>query len=133
MAIPLLTLPVFSISATLNGLIQSINSAVDSLTAAIASATTGSIGATTAISGAATLNTRAGVVTSEALVAATTYTLTLANSLVTANSVVLCTPFDSVGTGVQVTSITPGSQSVVIVVAMAARTGTVTIPFTVTN
>jgi hypothetical protein len=90
-------------------------------------------GAQTAVGGAATLNMRAGVITSEGLTGATTYTLTLTNSLIAAASTVLCSPWDGAATGVQVTSITPGVGSVVIVMAMASLTGTVKIPFAVFN
>lgn len=90
-------------------------------------------GAITAVAGAATLNANAGVVTSEALVAATSYTLTLTNSQIASTSVVLATPYDGAATGVQVTSITVSANQVVIVMAMAALTGTVIIPFAVFN
>lgn len=88
---------------------------------------------TTAVAGAATLNTAAGVVTSEALSGATTYTLTLTNSQITATSTIHVSPFDGATTGVQVTSITPSTGQVVIVLAMVALTGTVKIPFAVFN
>lgn len=84
-----------------------------------------------AASGAATLDALAGIITSESLTGATTYTLTLTNSFVDTTAAVLCTPFDGAATGVQIVSITPGTGSVVIVLAMAALTGTVTIPFVV--
>jgi hypothetical protein len=90
-------------------------------------------GAITAAAGAATLNSNAGVVTSEALVGATTYTLTLTNSKIVSTSTVLVTPYDGAATGVQVTSITVSTNQVVVVMAMAALTGTVVIPFAVFN
>ena len=90
-------------------------------------------GAVTAVAGAATLNASSGVITSEALIAATSYTLTLTNSGVVSTSTVLVTPYDSAGLAVFVKSITPGSGSVVAVVGMAALTGTVVIPFVVVN
>lgn len=86
-------------------------------------------GTATAVAGAATLNTPSGIVTSEALTGATAYTLTLTNSLITANSVVLTTPVDSAGGAVTLTSVTPSAGSVVIVVAMPSLTGTVQFPF----
>lgn len=90
-------------------------------------------GAVTAVAGAATLNASSGVITSEALVAATSYTLTLSNAGILSTSTVLATPFDSAGLAVFLKSITPGAGQVVIVVGMAALTGTVVIPFVVIN
>lgn len=90
-------------------------------------------GAATAVAGAATLNQSSGVITSEALVAATSYTLTLTNSVVASTSTVVVTPYNSAGLAVFLVSITPGSGSVVVVVGMAALTGTVAIPFVVVN
>ena len=90
-------------------------------------------GAVTAVAGAATLNASSGVITSEALVAATSYTLTLTNSGIVSTSTVLATPYNSAALAVFIKSITPGSGQVVIVVGMAALTGTVVIPFVVVN
>ena len=95
--------------------------------------TTGSGAPQTAVAGAATLNAPNGIITSEALTAATTYTLTLTNSVIKSTSTVLCSPFDGAATGVQIVSITPANGSVVIALAMAALTGAVTIPFAVFN
>lgn len=91
-------------------------------------------GGTTAVAGAATLNSQNGVVTSEALVAATTYTLTLTNNKISgASSTVLVNLTNSAGLPVTLTSVTPGTNSVVIVVGMAALTGTVKIAFAAFN
>jgi hypothetical protein len=92
-------------------------------------------GAQTAVAGAATLNEGSGIITSEGLTAATTYTLTLTNSLITANSTVLITCWSSGGSAnnVSVTSITPGSGQVVIVLNFPSLTGTVKIAFAVFN
>lgn len=90
-------------------------------------------GSTTAVAGAATLNTGSGVVTSETLSSATTYTLTLTNSRIVSTSTVIVNATDSAGTAVALTSVTPGSGSAVIAVAMTALTGTVKIAFAVFN
>ncbi len=92
-------------------------------------------GAETAIAGAATLNQGSGVITSEALVAATDYTLTLTNSNILSTSTVLVSAWSSDGLAapVSIGSITPASGSVVIVVGMVALTGTVVIAFMVAN
>lgn len=90
-------------------------------------------GTTTAAAGAATLDKVSGIVTSEALVAAVTYTLTLTNSFVSASSVVMVVPIASTGIAVPITSITEGSGSVVIVVTSAALTGTIKFRFQVNN
>lgn len=90
-------------------------------------------GTATAVAGAATLNTASGIVTSEALVAATTYTLTLTNSKVKTTSVVIVNQTNSAALPVTLTSVTPGSGSVVIVIGMAALTGTAKIAFVVFN
>jgi len=92
-------------------------------------------GAQTAVAGAATLNQGSGVITSEGLTAATTYTLTLTNSFVASTSTVLVTVWSSAGISIPVNigSITPGSGSVIIVVGMAALTGTLNIAFAVFN
>jgi len=91
----------------------------------------------TATAGAATLNKNAGVVTSEALVTAAgaTYTLTIANSAVTAADQVMA----SVAYGTSTTGspaimrVTPAAGSLVIVVqnihASAALNGTIKIAF----
>lgn len=90
-------------------------------------------GTATATAGAATLNKVAGIVTSEALVAAVTYTLTLTNSFISASSVVMVVPIASTGIALPITSVTPGSGSVVIVVTSAALTGTIKFMFQVNN
>lgn len=95
----------------------------------------------TATSGAVTVNAQAGVVTSEALTtaAAGTYTLTLTNDRIGANSLV----FVSIGNGTNsqgvpvVNTVTPSSGSVAIVIsnehATQAFNGTLTITFVVLN
>lgn len=93
----------------------------------------GPIGTATAIAGAATLFARAGIITSEALTGATTYTLTLTNTFVLASSIVFAIPTDSQGDQVTLISVTPTTHTVVIVVKMAALTGTVAIAFQVIN
>jgi hypothetical protein len=92
-------------------------------------------GAQTAATGAATLNQGSGVITTEALVAATTYTLTLTNSLIVATSTVIAIASDATGAVVPptVTSIVEGSATVTIVFAMLALTGTFKIRFAVFN
>jgi hypothetical protein len=93
----------------------------------------GNSGTATAVSGAATLNTISGIVTSESLTAATTYTLTLADSLISSSSVVVVNATDSSSTAVTLTSVTPSSGQVVIVVGMTALTGTVKFAYQVNN
>lgn len=90
-------------------------------------------GSAAATSGAATLNQGSGVITSEALVGAVTYTLTLTNSKIASTSTVLVNATNSASLPVTLTSVTPGTGSVVIVVGMAALTGTVKIAFAVFN
>lgn len=94
----------------------------------------GGTGTATAVAGAATLDKAAGIVTSEALVAATTYTLTLTNHLIKVTSIVLVNVTDSTGTAVILsgTPVVTASQ-VVVTVTMAALTGTVDITFAVFN
>ncbi len=93
------------------------------------------VDAQTAAAGAATSAAPNVVVTSEGLTAATTYTLTLTDALIAATSIVQCTVWPSTGaaTGVQIKSITPGSGSVAIAVAMAALTGTVKFNISIMN
>lgn len=90
-------------------------------------------GTATATAGAVTLNQVAGIVTSEALVAAVTYTLTLTNSFVSASSVVMVIPIASSGIAMPITSVTAGSGSVAVVVTSAALTGTIKFMFQVCN
>lgn len=87
----------------------------------------------TAVAGAATANFPAGKVTSEALVGAVTYTLTLTNNIISTTSIVEVNATNSANLPVTISTITEGSGSVVIVVAMAALTGTVVIRFKVNN
>lgn len=80
----------------------------------------GDHGTATAVSGAATDNHVSGQVTSEALTTAagSTYTLTLSNALVNADSVVLASVSLGAGTGgtPQIVSVSPVAGSVVIIV-----------------
>ena len=93
----------------------------------------------TASAGAATLSKTAGVVTSEAITTAAgaTYTLTLTNTKVAATSQVFASVNLGAGTGGTpvITSVTPGSGSVVIVVqnihASAAFNAAIKIAFMV--
>jgi len=98
-------------------------------------------GTATSTAGAATINTQSGLITTEALVtaAAATYTMTLTNSSITANSIVLVT----VGKGTATTGepavhfVTPAAGSCVILIrnnaAAAALNGTIKIGFMVEN
>ena len=94
-------------------------------------------GTAAATTGAATSNTMAGIITSEALTtaAASTYTLTLTNSLITANSNILVTcGFGTATAGVPVVqSVVPGAGSASIVVInndpAAALNGTILIQY----
>lgn len=98
-------------------------------------------GSATSTAAAATVNTQSGVVTTEALTtaAAATYSFTLTNALINANSVVLVT----VGKGTATTGepavhfVTPGAGSAVIAIrndaAAAALNGTIKIGFAVFN
>lgn len=90
-------------------------------------------GAQTASAGAATLNQGSGIITSEALVGATAYTLTLTNSVVVATSTVLVNATNSDSLAVFIKSVTPGAGTVTIIVGMAALTGTVKVAFAVFN
>ena len=93
----------------------------------------------TATSGAATLNKMSGIITSESLTTAAgaTYTLTLTNSNITASDIVMADVyFGSSTTGMPgITTITPGSGSVVVIVqnfhTSAALNGTIKISFVV--
>jgi hypothetical protein len=92
-----------------------------------------------ATAGAATLNKNAGVITSEALTTAAgaTYTLTLTNSAIAAADQVLVTVGNGTNSAGQpnVTTVTPGAGSVVIVMqnihASAALNGTIKFSFVV--
>lgn len=99
----------------------------------------GDDGFATSTAGAATINHTGGVITTEALstAAAATYTMTLTNNDIAANSAVMV----SIGNGTNsagapvVTTVTPAAGSVVIVIknvhASAALNGTLTIAFAV--
>jgi hypothetical protein len=93
----------------------------------------------TAVAGAATLNKSSGVITSEAIetAAAAEYTLTLTNSTIAATDIVLASVWNgsnNVGP-IRVTTVTPGSGSVVIKVqnghASEPLTGAIKIGFMV--
>ena len=98
-------------------------------------------GTATSTAHAATINNQTGVVTTEALTTAagSTYTFTLTNSYITADSVVQV----SVGKGTATTGVpvvawvTPASGSAVIILqnihASAALNGTITLAFSVLN
>lgn len=92
----------------------------------------------TATAGAATLNSLNGVITSESITTAgaAEYTLTLTNSFITANSVILCS--SGLGTSTNGTpgigSVTPGAGSAVITVtnlSASAFNGTIKINFVI--
>ena len=87
----------------------------------------------TAAVGAATLNTNAGVITSESLTGATSYSLTLSNSRVLSTSVVLVNVVDSAGAAVSLTSLAITNGQVVAGVSMVALTGTLKFYFAVFN
>ena len=89
--------------------------------------------AQTAVAGAATSTAPNVFVTSEALVAATSYTLTLTDALITATSILQVAAWNGLSTGAQVTDITPGSGSATIALAFAALTGTVKINVSIFN
>jgi hypothetical protein len=132
--IPLITGPILDSVGAINTLTNNTNASVIAAQAAAQAASTPSGGgAATAVSGAATLNTQNGVVTSEALSTATTYTLTLTNSLIKSTSAFICSPYDGATTGVQITSITLTTSTAVVVMAMASLTGTIKVPFAVFN
>lgn len=90
-------------------------------------------GAATAAAGAATLNQGSGIITSEALVGQVAYTLTLTNNKILSTSTVIAVATNSSNLPVTVNTITEGNGSVVILVGMAALTGTVIIRFAVFN
>lgn len=94
----------------------------------------------TSTAGAATVNTQTGVITTEALTTAVdaSYTMTLTNSLITANSIVL--PTISKGTATQGNLVpgfvTPAAGSAVMIFTNVGSTllnGTVKIGFKVEN
>jgi hypothetical protein len=94
-------------------------------------------GTASATAGAATLNKQSGTITSEAITTAagSSYTLTLTNSVVAATSRVFASVANGTNTQgeLTVTSITPGSGSVVILVknshASQALNGTIKVAF----
>lgn len=90
-------------------------------------------GTATAVAGAATLNKQNGTITSEALTGATTYTLTLTNSVILSTSTVLVNLTNSANLAVAPTGKTVTAGQVVVAASMAALTGTVIIDFAVFN
>lgn len=94
-------------------------------------------GSATATAGAATLNSVSGTITSEALTTAAgaAYTLTLANSKISAVSSVLVTVDNGTNTtaGLEVGRVTPAAASATILIwnrhASAALNGTIKIRF----
>jgi hypothetical protein len=98
-------------------------------------------GKATSTAGAATINAQSGVITTEALstAAGATYTMTLTNKAINADSVVVVTVGKGTATaGEPVTQfITPAAGSAVILIrnvsAAAALNGTIKIFFTVFN
>ncbi len=80
------------------------------------------------------MNGTVGLVQSESLSGATTYTLTLTNSSVVSTSVLIVTPYTGSSTTAELTNVTPGSGSVMIAMKFsAAFTGILKIPFLVSN
>lgn len=89
--------------------------------------------AQTAVAGAATSAVNNVVVTSEALTAATTYTLTLTDALAVSTSIIQVTAYDGTSAW-EVTNITRNAGSVVIALKTAvALTGTVKIHVSILN
>lgn len=89
--------------------------------------------AQTAVAGAATSAVNNVVVTSEALTAATTYTLTLTDALAVSTSIIQVTAYDGTSAW-EVTNITRNAGSVVIALkTTVALTGTVKIHVSILN
>jgi len=92
-------------------------------------------GTATATAGAATLNKTSGIITSEGLTGATTYSLTLTNSFIQSTSVIQVSLANSAGTNTWLTA-KPNCSNGSAVIAIAfgsALTGTAEILFTVHN
>jgi hypothetical protein len=86
----------------------------------------------TASAGTATLNSPGGIITSESLTSATSYTLTLVNSSVVASSNIIAVAHTETFLAATVVGITPNNGSMAISVLFgSAYTGTVKINFTV--
>ncbi len=110
------------------------NGAVTLTQADVVAANGGAAGTATAAAGAATLNAASGAVTSEALVAATSYVLTLTDSAILAGSIVLVNVIESTGAAAPIVhSVAVTAGQVVITVSMAALTGTLLFNFIVAN
>jgi hypothetical protein len=84
-----------------------------------------SLDAQTAVAGAATSAAQNVFITSQSLTTATSWTLTLTDAQIAANSVVQVVAYNGVATGVQVASITVTAGQVVIVFDFASYTGTI--------
>lgn len=99
------------------------------------------VGTATSTAGAATVGNQAGLITTESLTTAagSTYTMTLTNALITANSLVFVTVAKgSATTGEPVVQfVTPAAGSAVILIrnvaAAAALNGTIKIGFYIVN
>ncbi len=127
-------------SITLGGTLAVASGGTGATTATAALANLGAVvgsGTATATgsgsSGAATLNESAGVITSQALVAATTYALTLTNSRITSASTIIISASNSAGLVTWPVAVVCSAGSAVITVGMATLTGTVVISFVVVN
>jgi hypothetical protein len=82
----------------------------------------------TAVAGAATLNAQNGIVTSEALISANSYTLTLTNSVILAGSTLLVNAYD--GTNVwlpKAVAVTAGAAAISLVSLSSPSNSRVTI------
>ena len=98
-------------------------------------------GTATSTAGAGTINAQTGVITTEALTTAagSTYTMTLTNSYISANSIVMVTVGKGTATAGEpvVQFVTPAAGSAVILIrnvsAATALNGTIKIGFMVVN
>jgi hypothetical protein len=90
-------------------------------------------GTIAAVAGAATLNTQNGIVTSEPLVAASSYVLTLTNSVILAGSTVLVNAYDGTNTWLPISVVIAGGSAVISLATAAPVSVTITIAFAVFN
>jgi hypothetical protein len=91
-------------------------------------------GAVTAVAGAATLNTPSGIVTSEPLTSANSYTLTLTNNVIKSTSTVLVSGYD--GTNIwapTAIAITTGAAAISLHSLSSPSNSTISIAFAVFN
>jgi hypothetical protein len=91
-------------------------------------------GAVTAVAGAATLNAQNGIVTSEALTSANSYTLTLTNNVIKVGSALLVTAYD--GTNIwapTAIAITAGAAAISLHSLSSPSNSTIQIAFAVFN